>query len=206
MATHRPGPTGAAARWTRRRSYAGSAPPPGRSPARPGPWTASTSGSTPTWSGPTSSPTSSPAAPPTSACSDRRACSRPMAAPRTKRRSARSTRASWRRRRARSRSAPSTPSPSRGGRHLGLRMLQVDTARHAQFEEQIRALLASATAGRLRILLPFVTDVDDLRFARAAIAGAAEALRRGGVEVPRGARRPARAERRARRDHRLAGP
>ena len=63
-------------------------------------------------------------------------------------------------------------------------MLQVDPARHAQFEEQIRALLASASAGRLRILLPFVTDVDDLRFARAAIAGAAEALRRAGVEVP----------------------
>ena len=74
--------------------------------------------------------------------------------------------------------------PEPGGRHLGLRMLQVDSARNAQFEEQIRALLASASAGRLRILLPFVTDVDDLRFARAAIAGAAEALRRAGVEVP----------------------
>jgi phosphotransferase system enzyme I (PtsI) len=71
-----------------------------------------------------------------------------------------------------------------GGRHLGLRMLQVDAARHAQFEEQIRALLASASAGRLRILLPFVTDVDDLRFARAAIARAAETLRHAGVEVP----------------------
>jgi phosphoenolpyruvate-protein phosphotransferase (PTS system enzyme I) len=74
--------------------------------------------------------------------------------------------------------------PEPGGGHLGLRMLQVDHARHTQFEEQIRALLASASAGRLRILLPFVTDVDDLRFARAAIAGAAEALRHAGVEVP----------------------
>jgi len=74
--------------------------------------------------------------------------------------------------------------PEPGGRHLGLRMLQVDQARHAQFEEQIRALLASASAGRLRILLPFVTDVDDLRFARAAIARAADALRHAGVEVP----------------------
>ena len=74
--------------------------------------------------------------------------------------------------------------PESGGRSLGLRMLQVDQGRHAQFEEQIRALLASATAGRLRILLPFVTDVDDLRFARAAIARAAETLRHAGLEVP----------------------
>jgi len=74
--------------------------------------------------------------------------------------------------------------PEPGGRHLGLRMLQVDQGRHTQFEEQIRALLASASAGRLRILLPFVTDVDDLRFARAAIARAAETLRHAGVDVP----------------------
>jgi phosphotransferase system enzyme I (PtsI) len=74
--------------------------------------------------------------------------------------------------------------PEPGGRHLGLRMLQVDPARHAQFEEQIRALLAAASAGRLRILLPFVTDVGDLRFARAAIARAAETLRHAGVDVP----------------------
>jgi phosphotransferase system enzyme I (PtsI) len=74
--------------------------------------------------------------------------------------------------------------PEPGGRHLGLRMLQVDPARNTQFEEQIRALLASAGAGRLRILLPFVTDVDDLRFARTAISRAADALRRAGVEVP----------------------
>jgi phosphotransferase system enzyme I (PtsI) len=74
--------------------------------------------------------------------------------------------------------------PEPGGRHLGLRMLQVDPARHAQFEEQIRALLASAGAGRLRILLPFVTDVDDLRFARAVIASTAETLRRAGADVP----------------------
>ena len=74
--------------------------------------------------------------------------------------------------------------PEPGGRHLGLRMLQVDAARNAQFEEQIRALLRAAPAGRLRILLPFVTDVDDVRFARAAIARAAEALRHAGVQVP----------------------
>jgi phosphotransferase system enzyme I (PtsI) len=74
--------------------------------------------------------------------------------------------------------------PEPGGRHLGLRMLQVDPARQAQFEEQIRALLAAADAGRLRILLPFVTDVDDLRYARAAIARAADTLRRAGVSVP----------------------
>ena len=74
--------------------------------------------------------------------------------------------------------------PEPGGRHLGLRMLQVDAARRAQFEEQIRALLASAESGRLRILLPFVTDVDDVRFARAAIARAAESLRHAGVQVP----------------------
>jgi phosphotransferase system enzyme I (PtsI) len=74
--------------------------------------------------------------------------------------------------------------PEPGGRHLGLRMLQVDPARQAQFEEQIRALLGAADAGRLRILLPFVTDVEDLRYARGVIARAAETLRRAGVTVP----------------------
>ena len=64
-------------------------------------------------------------------------------------------------------------------------MLQVDRgAPRRSSRSRFARCCASASAGRLRILLPFVTDVDDLRFARAAIAGAAEALRHAGVEVP----------------------
>jgi phosphotransferase system enzyme I (PtsI) len=68
--------------------------------------------------------------------------------------------------------------------HLGLRALEVDDAYRAAFEAQVRALLSAAPAGRLRILLPFVTGVDDLRQATRAIALSAEILRGRGVDVP----------------------
>ena len=65
------------------------------------------------------------------------------------------------------------------------------SGQHAQFKKQIRALLrAAASAGRLRILLPFVTDVDDFRAARAGIARtrAAAAARRRGADACRSGR------------------
>ncbi len=76
------------------------------------------------------------------------------------------------------------PSSDSGARpHLGLRALDVDDAYRAAFEAQVRALLSAAPAGRLRILLPFVTGVDDLRQARRTIALSAETLRARGVDV-----------------------
>ena len=67
--------------------------------------------------------------------------------------------------------------------HLGLRALEVDAVFRAAFETQVRALLAAAPAGRLRILLPFVTGIDDLRHARRVIAESAEVVRGRGVDV-----------------------
>jgi phosphoenolpyruvate-protein phosphotransferase (PTS system enzyme I) len=80
-----------------------------------------------------------------------------------------------------------TPDPSTGftaGHHLGLRALQVDASFRALFGVQVRALLRAAPAGRLRILLPFVTSAHDVHLGRALIARTAEDLRAQGVEAP----------------------
>lgn len=69
-------------------------------------------------------------------------------------------------------------------RPLGLRALQVDAGARAQFGVQVRALLTAASAGRLRILLPFVTDVEDFLAARAIITQVADGLRAAGQDVP----------------------
>jgi hypothetical protein len=61
-------------------------------------------------------------------------------------------------------------------------MLQVDAARHAPVRGE-PARCSRRPRRRLRILLPFVTDVDDPL--PAAIAGAAEARLVAGVEVRR---------------------
>ena len=130
-------------------------------------------------------PTSSPAAPRTSACSD----SECLLAPDGRAPDEATQCAIYRRilaatpgevtirtfdARARAGRPPSRPAHAAG--RLG--------APRRSSRSRFARCCASASAGRLRILLPFVTDVDDLRFARAAIAGAAEALRRAGVEVP----------------------
>jgi phosphotransferase system enzyme I (PtsI) len=80
-----------------------------------------------------------------------------------------------------------TPDPSTGftaGHHLGLRALQVDASFRALFGVQVRALLRAASAGRLRILLPFVTSAHDVHLGRALIARTADGLREQGVDVP----------------------
>jgi phosphotransferase system enzyme I (PtsI) len=71
-----------------------------------------------------------------------------------------------------------------------MRALQVDEPFRVQFTTQVRALLRAAPAGRLRILLPFVTSADEVRRARALIARTAESLRADGftaASVPVGA-------------------
>jgi len=52
---------------------------------------------------------------------------------------------------------------------FGLRGIRASLRADGRFEQQIRALLRAADAGRLRILLPFVTSVEELRQARARI-------------------------------------
>jgi phosphotransferase system enzyme I (PtsI) len=67
---------------------------------------------------------------------------------------------------------------------LGLRGIRLSLARDEIFQAQLRALLRAAVHGPLRIMFPFVSGVEELRTARAAVALAAETLRARGESVP----------------------
>lgn len=72
---------------------------------------------------------------------------------------------------------------------LGLRGVRLSLALDDIFQVQLRALLRAAAHGPLRIMFPFVSGVEELRAARAAVARAAAALRARGeavAEVPIG--------------------
>ncbi len=66
----------------------------------------------------------------------------------------------------------------------GLRGLRLSLARREPFRIQIRALLRAAHYGRLRILLPFVTGLDELREARRIVAEVAADLASRGESAP----------------------
>src|SRR6185503_16588791 len=53
------------------------------------------------------------------------------------------------------------------------------------FRVQLRALLRAAPHGRLRIMFPFVSSVEQVRAAKAMVADAAADLARRGEQVPR---------------------
>jgi phosphotransferase system enzyme I (PtsI) len=74
--------------------------------------------------------------------------------------------------------------PDAGRAPLGLRGLRLSLSFDDIFQAQLRALLRAASHGPLRIMFPFVTGVEELRAARAAVVQAADALRGRGVEVP----------------------
>lgn len=67
----------------------------------------------------------------------------------------------------------------------GLRGLRLGLARPEVLRTQLRALLRAAPAGRLRIMFPFVTSVEELRRARAVLAEVVAEV--GGGDVPVGA-------------------
>jgi phosphotransferase system enzyme I (PtsI) len=67
---------------------------------------------------------------------------------------------------------------------LGLRGVRLSLALGEIFEAQLRALLRAAVHGHLRIMFPFVSGVEELRAARAAVGRAADALRTRGCVVP----------------------
>jgi phosphotransferase system enzyme I (PtsI) len=67
---------------------------------------------------------------------------------------------------------------------LGLRGLRLSLSFEEVFQAQLRALLRAAAHGPLRVMFPFVTGVEELRAARAAVAQAAETLRARGLTVP----------------------
>ena len=67
---------------------------------------------------------------------------------------------------------------------LGLRGVRLSLTLDDVFQVQLRALLRAAQHGELRIMFPFVSGVDELRAARAAVARAAESLRGRGISPP----------------------
>lgn len=80
---------------------------------------------------------------------------------------------------------PVGPNPA-----LGLRALRLALRRPELFRAQVRAMLRAASRGRVRLLLPLVTTVDELRSARALIESCAQELEVEGLpyrRVPVGA-------------------
>jgi phosphotransferase system enzyme I (PtsI) len=79
-------------------------------------------------------------------------------------------------------SHPGEGEPSRTP--LGLRGLRLSLSFDDVFQAQLRALLRAAVHGSLRVMFPFVTGVEELRAARAAVAQASAALRARGISIP----------------------
>jgi phosphoenolpyruvate-protein phosphotransferase (PTS system enzyme I) len=67
---------------------------------------------------------------------------------------------------------------------LGLRGIRLSLVLEEIFQAQLRALLRAAADGPLRIMFPFVSGVDEVRAARAALARAGETLRARGLAAP----------------------
>src|SRR4051812_49353124 len=67
---------------------------------------------------------------------------------------------------------------------LGLGGVRLSLAKDDVFQAQLRALLRAAAHGPLRIMFPFVSGVEELLAARAAVIRAAETLRARGIGVP----------------------
>jgi phosphotransferase system enzyme I (PtsI) len=76
------------------------------------------------------------------------------------------------------------PGPDAARARLGLRGVRLSLANDDVFQTQLRALLRAAVHGPLRIMFPFVSGVEELRTARAAVERAAAGLRAAGETVP----------------------
>lgn len=77
--------------------------------------------------------------------------------------------------------APFLPMPAEPNPQLGLRGIRLCLQQRDLFRTQLRALLRAATAGPLRIMLPMVTMVEEVREARALLEAEAADL---GAPVP----------------------
>ena len=76
---------------------------------------------------------------------------------------------------------PYLPLPREDNPALGMRGLRASLWQPDLLRSQVRAILRVQPAGQCKVLLPMVTDADDLKAARAVIEECANAL---GVEVP----------------------
>ena len=66
--------------------------------------------------------------------------------------------------------------PARPSGPLGLRAVRLSLAQRDLFKMQLRALLRASRHGRLRIIFPFVSGLEELREAKAALREAAAEL------------------------------
>jgi phosphotransferase system enzyme I (PtsI) len=69
-------------------------------------------------------------------------------------------------------------------RAFGVRGIRLSLAVPGVFRTQVRALLRAARFGRLRVMFPFVTGVDEFREARAVVEQVRRDLAAAGEEVP----------------------
>jgi phosphotransferase system enzyme I (PtsI) len=67
---------------------------------------------------------------------------------------------------------------------LGLRAVRLALQEREVFRTQLRAMLRAANHGRVRILIPMISAVFELRESRAELARAREELRERGIETP----------------------
>jgi phosphotransferase system enzyme I (PtsI) len=67
---------------------------------------------------------------------------------------------------------------------LGIRGIRLSLARSELLDTQMRAILRASTFGPIRVLLPMVTSVAEVRAARDILARAARRLHRRGVDIP----------------------
>jgi phosphotransferase system enzyme I (PtsI) len=67
---------------------------------------------------------------------------------------------------------------------LGLRGIRLSLAMPELFRRQLRAMLRASVHGHLRVLLPFVSTVEELRMARRMIADVARELEQEGLATP----------------------
>jgi phosphotransferase system enzyme I (PtsI) len=67
---------------------------------------------------------------------------------------------------------------------LGLRGIRLSLAHPELFRRQVRAMLRAATHGSLRLLLPFVSSVEEVRAARVLVNDVERELRDEGTPVP----------------------
>ncbi|HEX4113430.1 MAG TPA: phosphoenolpyruvate--protein phosphotransferase [Stellaceae bacterium] len=67
---------------------------------------------------------------------------------------------------------------------LGLRAVRLALKDRRLLDVQLAAMLRAATVGKVRILVPMVANVDEIRTVRAALHQAARRLKRRGVAVP----------------------
>lgn len=68
---------------------------------------------------------------------------------------------------------------------LGLRAIRLSLKDRRLFDTQLAAMLRAANDGPLRVLLPMISHVDEIRRAREAMEQVARRLRRRGLGVPR---------------------